>query len=450
MEEKILQLLKDRKFTEIKAILSETNPADLVEYLDAIPKNELLLIFRILPKELAAETFVEMDSDMQKHLISAFSDKELRDVVSELFVDETVEIIEEMPASVAKRIIAQADPQTRKEINQILAYPDDSAGSLITTEYVDLKKHITVADAFKHIKDTGPDKETIYTAYVTDIGRKLIGVVTAKELMLASPDETIEEIMDENVIFAYTTDDKETVVQMFDKYDFLALPVVDGEGRLVGIITVDDAIDVIQEEATEDIEKMAAIMPSDKTYLKTGVFSTFISRIPWLLFLMLSATFTGWIISSFENALAVETALIAFIPMIMNTGGNSGSQSSVTVIRGLSLGDIEFRDSLKVFFKEFRVSILCGVVLAVANYFKILLLDNLLLGSGISNTIAFVVSLTILTTVMFAKIVGCLLPIGAKKIGLDPTVMASPFITTLVDTISLLIYFAFANMILAL
>ncbi len=450
MEEKILQLLKERKFTEIKAILSETNPADLVEYLDAIPRNELLLIFRILPKELAAETFVEMDSDMQKHLISAFSDKELRDVVSELFVDETVEVIEEMPASVAKRIIAQADPQTRREINQILAYPDDSAGSIITTEYVDLKKHITVADAFRHIKDTGPDKETIYTAYVTDARRKLIGVITAKDLLLASPDQTMEEIMDENVLFAYTYDDKETVVQMFDKYDVLALPIVDGENRLVGIITVDDAIDVIQEEATEDIEKMAAIMPSDKTYLKTGVFSTFASRIPWLLFLMLSATFTGWIISAFESALAVQTALVAFIPMIMNTGGNSGSQSSVTVIRSMSLGDIEFKDSIRVFFKEFRVSILCGLVLSVANYIKIILLDNMLLGNGISNMIAFVVSLTILATVMFAKIIGCLLPIGAKKVGLDPTVMASPFITTLVDTVSLLIYFAFASALLSL
>ena len=450
MEEMILELLSKRHFTELKSILSELNPADLVEYLDAIPKNELLLVFRILPKELAAETFVEMDSDMQKHLISAFSDKELRDVVSELFVDETVEVIDEMPASVAKRIIAQADPQTRKEINQILAYPDDSAGSLITTEYVDLKKHITVADAFKHIKDTGPDKETIYTAYVTDSRRKLIGVVTAKDLLLSSLEQTIEEIMDENVIFAHTSDDKETVIQMFDKYDFLALPVVDNEERLVGIITVDDAIDVIQEEATEDIEKMAAIMPSDKTYLKTGIFSTFASRIPWLLFLMLSATFTGWIIASFETKLAIVPALMAFIPMIMNTGGNSGSQSSVTVIRSLSLGDIEFKDSIKVFFKEFRVSILCGIVLSVANYVKIMLLDNLILGSGISNMIAIVVSLTIFATVMFAKIVGCLLPIGAKKIGLDPTVMASPFITTLVDTVSLLIYFAFARAMLNL
>lgn len=450
MEEKILELLKERKFSQIKAILSEENPADLVEYLEAVPKNELLLVFRILPKELAAETFVEMDHDMQMLLISAFSDKELHDMLSELFVDDAVDIIEEMPASVAKRILAQADSQTRREINQILAYPENSAGSVITTEYVDLKKSFTVANAIKHIKETGPDKETIYTAYVTDSRRKLIGVVTAKDILLASPEQTVEEIMDDNVIFAYTTDDKELVAQMFEKYDFLALPVVDAEKRLVGIVTVDDAIDIIQEEATEDIEKMAAITPTDRTYLKTGVFETFKARIPWLLFLMLSATFTGWIITAFESALAVQAALIAFIPMIMNTGGNSGSQSSVTVIRALSLGDVEFADVFKVFWKEFRVSIICGAALSVANYIKIILLDNLLLGSGISNMVAIVVSLTILATVVFAKVIGCLLPMGAKKIGLDPTVMASPFITTLVDTVALLIYFTIASAILSL
>lgn len=450
MEEKILDLLSKRQFSQIKAILSEENPADLVEYLEAVPQNELLLVFRILPKELAAETFVEMDPDMQMLLISAFSDKELHDMLSELFVDDAVDIIEEMPASVVKRILAQADSQTRREINQILAYPENSAGSVITTEYVDLKKTLTVANAIKHIKETGPDKETIYTAYVTDSRRKLIGVVTAKDILLASPEQLVEDIMDDNVIFAYTTDDRELVAQMFEKYDFLALPIVDAEKRLVGIVTVDDAIDIIQEEATEDIEKMAAITPTDRTYLKTGVFETFKARIPWLLFLMLSATFTGWIITAFESALAVQATLIAFIPMIMNTGGNSGSQSSVTVIRALSLGDIEFSDVLKVFWKEFRVSFICGVALSVANYIKIILLDNLLLSSGISNMVAIVVSLTILATVVFAKVIGCLLPMGAKKIGLDPTVMASPFITTLVDTVSLLIYFTIASAILSL
>lgn len=450
MEEKILELLSAKKYTELKSILTEINPVDLVEYLEAIPKNELLLVFRILPKELAAETFVEMDSDMQVLLISAFSDKELTEMLSELFVDDTVDIIEEMPATVAKRILRQADAQTRREINQILAYPETSAGSIMTTEYIDLKKSMTVAEAFDRIRRIGFDKETIYTNYVTDGRRKLIGVVSAKDLMLADSNQTIEEIMDENVLFAFTTDDREEIVQMFDKYDVLALPVVDAENRLIGIVTVDDVIDVIQEEATEDIEKMAAILPTDKTYLKTGVIETFKTRIPWLIFLMLTATFTGWIISAFESALAVQSALIAFIPMIMNTGGNSGSQSSVSVIRSLSLGDIEFKDSLLVFFKEFRVSIVCGTVLAAANFLKIILLDNLVLGSDISYEIAFVVSLTILATVIFAKVVGCLLPIGAKRIGLDPTVMASPFITTLVDTVSLLIYFTIASALLSL
>lgn len=450
MEERILELLKEKKYTELKNILTDINPADLVEYLEAIPKNELLLVFRILPKELAAETFVEMDSDMQMHLISAFSDKELTEMLSELFVDDTVDIIEEMPATVAKRIIRQADAQTRREINQILAYPETSAGSIMTTEYIDLKKSMTVSEAFERIRKIGFDKETIYTIYVTDGRRKLIGVVSAKDLMLADSNQTIEEIMDENVLFAFTTDDREEIVQMFDKYDVLALPVVDAENRLIGIVTVDDVIDVIQEETTEDIEKMAAILPTDKTYLKTGVIETFKTRIPWLLILMLTATFTGWIISAFENALAVQSALIAFIPMIMNTGGNSGSQSSVSVIRSLSLGDIEFKDSLVVFFKEFRVSIICGVVLAVANFAKIMLLDNLVLGEAVSLSVAFVVSLTLVATVVFAKVVGCLLPIGAKKIGLDPTVMASPFITTLVDTVSLLIYFTIATLLLSI
>lgn len=450
MEETILELLENKSFGELKAVLSEANPADIVEYLEAVPKNQLILVFRILPKELAAEVFVEMDSDMQMLLVSAFSDKEIRDILAELFVDDAAGIIEEMPASVANRILKQADVQTRREINQILAYPEDSAGSIMTTEFFDLKKYMTVSDAFSRIRQIGLDRETIYTCYVTDGRRKLLGVVTAKELLLARPDQTIDEIMEDNVLSVTTKEDKETVIQLFDKYDMLAMPVVDGENRLIGIITVDDVIDVMQEETTEDIEKMAAIVPTDKTYLKTGIFETFKARIPWLLFLMLTATFTGWIITAFESALSVQSALIAFIPMIMNTGGNSGSQSSVTVIRALSLGDIEFKDSIRVFFKEFRVSIICGAVLAVANFIKIILLDNLLLSSGISYEISFVVSLTILTTVIFAKIVGCLLPIGAKKCGLDPTVMASPFITTLVDTVSLLIYFTIASALLSL
>lgn len=450
MQDKILELLESRKLSELKVLLSEENPADIVSYLENIPNNELIIVFRILPKELAAETFVEMDSDMQMLLISSFSDKELRDVLSELFVDDAVDIIEEMPASVAKRILRQADAQTRKDINLILAYPDDSAGSIMTTEYIALKRDMTVSEAFQKIRNVGLDKETIYTCYVTDSRRRLIGVVTAKDLLLSEPEQTLSEIMEENIIFAKTTDVKEDVIQTFEKYDMLALPVVDMEDRLIGIITVDDIIDVIQEENTEDIEKMAAISPSDKTYLKTGVFETVKSRILWLLVLMLSATFTGWIIMSFESALAVQATLVAFIPMIMNTGGNSGSQTSVTIIRALSLGDVEFKDVFKVFFKEFRVSLICGAVLSVANYLKIVLLDNLLLNGDVSNAVALVVSLTIFATVVFAKIVGCLLPIGAKKIGLDPAVMASPFITTLVDAVSLLIYFTIASMFLAI
>ena len=450
MQDKILELLESRKLSELKVLLSEENPADIVSYLENIPNNELIIVFRILPKELAAETFVEMDSDMQMLLISSFSDKELRDVLSELFVDDAVDIIEEMPASVAKRILRQADAQTRKDINLILAYPDDSAGSIMTTEYIALKRDMTVSEAFQKIRNVGLDKETIYTCYVTDSRRRLIGVVTAKDLLLSVPEQTLSEIMEENVIFAKTTDVKEDVIQTFEKYDMLALPVVDMEDRLIGIITVDDIIDVIQEENTEDIEKMAAISPSDKTYLKTGVFETVKSRILWLLVLMLSATFTGWIIMSFESALAVQATLVAFIPMIMNTGGNSGSQTSVTIIRALSLGDVEFKDVFKVFFKEFRVSLICGAVLSVANYLKIVLLDNMLLNGDVSNAVALVVSLTIFATVVFAKIVGCLLPIGAKKIGLDPAVMASPFITTLVDAVSLLIYFTIASMFLAI
>lgn len=448
MQDKVVELLESRKLSELKTLLSEENPADIVAYLENVPQNELILVFRILPKELAAETFVEMDSDMQMLLISAFSDKELREVLSELFVDDAVDIIEEMPASVAKRILKQADAQTRKDINLILAYPDDSAGSIMTTEYIALKRDMTVEEAFVKIRSVGLDKETIYTCYVIDSRRHLIGVVTAKDLLLSAPEQTVGEIMEEHVISSFTTDDKETVIQTFEKYDMLALPVVDTENRLIGIITVDDIIDVIQEENTEDIEKMAAILPSDKTYLKTSVFETVKSRIPWLVILMLSCTFTGWIILSFESALAVHAALIAFIPMIMNTGGNSGSQTSVTVIRALSLGDIEFKDVFKVFFKEFRVSLICGFVLSIANYLKILLIDNLLLGGEISNFVAIVVSLTIFATVIFAKIIGCLLPIGAKKIGLDPAVMASPFITTIVDAVSLLIYFTIASLIL--
>ena len=453
MEEKILELVGEKKYGLVKQLLSEMNPADVAAVFEEIPENEQPVIFRIMPKELAAEVFVEMDSDLQQRLIEGFSDAELRDVMNELFMDDTVDIIDEMPANVAKRILQQTDTKTRKMINQLLAYPDDSAGSIMTTEYIDLKKDMTVADAFERIRRIGVDSETIYTCYVTDAQRRLLGIVSAKDLMLNERSCIIGDIMDENIIHAHTLDDQEQVASLFEKYDMLTLPVVDKEERLVGIITVDDAIDVMQDEATEDIEKMAAILPSEHSYFKTGVFETFRARIPWLLLLMISATFTGAIISGFEAKLTVLPALIAFIPMLMDTGGNSGSQSSVTVIRSISLGDIEFRDIGKVLWKELRVSLVCSAVLVAVNFIKLLLVDHLLLHNFDAGRVlpeVITVSLTLFATVIVAKIIGCSLPILAKKIGFDPAVMASPFITTIVDAISLLIYFSMAGLLLGI
>jgi len=429
------------------------NPADLALIFEEVSEKDLPVIFRILPKELASEVFVEMDSDMQLLLIKAFSDAELRAVMDELFMDDTVDIIDEMPASVAKRILQQTDSETRSLINQLLAYPDYSAGSIMTTEYIDLKKDMTVAQAFDRIRKIGLDTEGIYTGYVIDSGRHLEGILSVRDLLLNPLDKCVGEIMDENVIFANTLDDKEMVAGMFDKYDILALPIVDKENRLVGIVTVDDAIDVLQEEASEDIEKMAAILPSEKTYLRTGVFETFRARIPWLLFLMISATFTGAIISMYENKLTLFPALIAFIPMLMGTGGNSGSQSSVTVIRALSLGDIEFKDIIRVIWKELRVSVVCGAVLCVVNLLKLYLIDFLLLhsfDSGREFAEMITVCITLFFTVIVAKLVGSTLPIVAKKIGLDPAVMASPLVTTILDAVSLFIYFAFAGAIIGI
>ncbi len=446
----IFELINSRKFAELKRELSEMHPADLIEIFEAIPERELPIVFRILPKELAADVFVLMDSEDKMHLVHSFSDKELKAVFDELFMDDAVDIIEEMPASVVKRILKQTDSQTRKTINQILAYPEDSAGSIMTTEYINLKKNMTVAEAFARIRKIGEDSKDLYVNYVTDSNRHLIGVITVKEMLLLNEETPIDEVMDTNVISVKTTDDKEEVAQLFDKYDFLTIPVVDNENRLVGIVTVDDAIEVIQEAATEDIKKMAAITPSDKPYLKVGVFSTFRARIVWLIVLMLSATITGMIITSFETALASQVVLTAFIPMLMNTGGNSGSQSSVTVIRGLSLGEIEFKDIFKVLWKEFRVSIICAIVLSCANFIKMLLIDIWLMNSDLSLMVAAVVCFSLFCTVVVAKLVGCVLPIFAKKIGLDPTVMASPFITTIVDILSLIIYFSLAQVILKL
>lgn len=450
-EEEIFTLIENRQFVKLKQILSDMHPADIAEILDGANERDIPVIFRVLPKELAAEVFVEFDSDKQELLVNAFSDSELREVLDELFMDDAADIVEEMPATVAKRILKNTDANTRRMINQLLAYPDDSAGSIMTTEYIDLKKNMTVDAAFDRIRKIGIDTETVYTCYVTDSRRKLIGTITLRDLLLNNRDSVIGDLMDENVAYANTLDDKEEVALMFDKYDMLALPVVDTEGRLVGIVTVDDAIDVIQEEASEDIEKMAAISPSEHSYFKTGVGETFKARIPWLLLLMISATFTGSIISSFESKLTVFPALIAFIPMLMDTGGNSGSQASVTVIRSISMGDIEFRDILKVIWKEIRVALLCSVTLASVSAVKMFLIDNLLLNNfdaGRALTEIIVVCVTLFFTVVVAKLVGCALPILAKKIGLDPAVMASPLITTVVDAISLMIYFGVSTLLL--
>lgn len=442
MTQKLTDLLTQRNFTQLKEILNEMNPADIAALLEDCSKEQALLMFRLLSKENAAETFVFFEGDTQERFIRSFSDTELHEVMDELYLDDTVDLIEEMPANVVTRILKHTDADTRKLINDMLRYPRDSAGSIMTIEFVDLKKTMTVEDAFKRIRRTGIDKETVYTCYVTDDFRHLEGVVTVKELLLSEYSETIENIMETNLISVHTMEDQEVVAQAFNKYDFLALPVVDAENRLVGIVTVDDALDVLQEENTEDIEKMAAITPSDRPYLKTNVWYTWKSRIPWLLLLMVSATFTGKIIQHYETALASVTALTAFIPMLMDTCGNAGGQASVTIIRGLSLNEISFKDTFKVMLKEFNVSILCGLTLAAANFIKLMVVDR------VSMPIAAVVCLTLICSVIFAKLVGCSLPILAKRLKFDPAVMASPFITTIVDAISLLIYFQIATLIL--
>lgn len=450
IETMLLSLLDEKKYASLRDILSTMNPADIAAVFEALEEDRLPLLFRLLPKELAAETFIEMESETQELLIAGFSDNELKEVIDELYVDDAVDLVEEMPANVVKRILRQADPEMRKMINEILRYPEDSAGSIMTTEFVTLRPHMTVEEAIKRIRRTGVDKETINNCYVTE-DKTLIGMISIRTLLLAEDDEVISDIMEPNVITVSTLTDKEEVAQMFSKYGFLALPVVDGENRLVGITTFDDAIDVMEEEATEDIEKMAAILPSDKSYMRSSVFSIWRNRIPWLLLLMISATFTGIIISRFETALAAQVALVGFIPMLMDTAGNSGSQSSVTVIRGISLSEIEFRDLPRILWKEIRVAVLCGICLAAATFVKILLIDRLLLGNAdVTAMVAFVVCITMAITVLAAKLVGCTLPLLASKIGFDPAVMASPFITTIVDALSLLVYFQVATMLLEL
>lgn len=444
LEKKIEELLAEKKYSEIKEVFAQMNGADISALFEEVPENKIPLLFRLLPKVLAAETFVEMEADAQKMLIQGFSDNELKDVFNELYLDDAVDIVEEMPANVVKRILANTDPDTRKMINEVLKYPDDSAGSIMTIEYVSLRLNMTVEEAIKRIRRTGVDKETIYTCYVTDENRVLLGNISIKTLLLADENDVIKDIMDTNFISAHTLEDQETVANKFNKYDLLAIPVVDDENRLVGIITFDDAIDVMQDEATEDIKKMAAIIPSDKTYFKTTVFETWKARIPWLLLLMVSATFTGMIITSFEDALAAYTVLTAYIPMLMDTSGNSGGQASVTIIRALSLEEIEFSDIFRVIWKESRVAILCGLTLSICNFVKLLLFDR------VTVQVALVVCITLAVTVLMAKIIGCTLPILAKKIGFDPAVMASPFITTIVDAISLIVYFRVASIFLGI
>ena len=437
----IVTLLEKRRYIDLRRILSEMIPADIATVFDEIDAKDIPLLFRMLPKELAADTFAYIDSDMQEKLILAFSDKELHDVIDELFMDDTVDIIEEMPANVVSKILKNVDVETRNLINELLNYPKDSAGSIMTTEYVALKPDMTVEQSFSHIRKVGVDKETIYTCYVID-NRKLVGLVSVKDLLIASYEDKIEDIMETNVISVHTHEDQEIVANMFNKYDFIAIPVVDKENRLVGIVTFDDAIDVIQEENEEDMEAMAAILPSDKPYMKTGIFETWKKRIPWLLLLMVSATFTGKIITHFEDALGAYVVLTAFIPMLMDTGGNAGSQSSVTIIRGISMDEIEFSDLLKVIWKEIRVAFMCGVTLAIAGFAKVIIVDH------VEITVALVVSITLCVTVLIAKFIGCSLPILVKKLGFDPAVMVSPFITTAVDAISLLLYFNVASALL--
>ncbi len=443
------KLLEEKKYVTLRKILEEEEPVDIGELLEELSLSQLLIVFRLLPKEPAAEVFVYLDGEVQEQLIRSFSDAELKEVLDELYMDDAVDMIEEMPANVVKRILRHASPEMRASINDLLKYPKDSAGSIMTTEYVDLKKDLTIRDAIRRIRRTGVDKETIYTCYVTDSDRVLQGTVSAKDLLLNESDTLIEDIMETSVISVSTLDDKEEVANQLSRYDFIAMPVVDGGGRLVGIVTVDDAIDVITEEATEDIEKMAAISPSDKPYMRTGVFETWKNRIPWLLILLISATFTGLIINANAAMLSTAIFLAAFIPVLMDTAGNTGSQAAVSIIRSLSLDEIDFSDIFMILWKEIRVGALCGVTLAVANFAKILLFDRLICGNeSITVMVAFMVSLTLFITVVFAKIIGCALPIITKRLGFDPAIMSSPFVTTITDTFSLLIYFAVAGALL--
>lgn len=436
--------LEQKQYVKMREWMSDLNVADIAAMIEELEEEQKLKVFRILPKDMAADIFSYLPIEVEQYIITSLSDKEAGNIIDNLMSDDAADLLEEMPANIVKKLLANASQETRRDINHLLRYPEDSAGSIMTVEFVDLKERQTVAQAIERIRKLGVDSETINICYVLDNQRKLKGTVALRYLLLTNPDEKIGDIMHENVISLHTLMDQEEVARQFQKYDFTAMPVVDNEDRLVGIITVDDVVDILQEEATEDMEKMAAIVPSDKPYMKTTVFEIWKKRIPWLLLLMISATFTGKIIASFENALSVYVVLTTFIPMLMDTGGNAGGQASVTIIRGLSLNEIEFSDTLKVLWKEIRVSILCGTTLAAANFVKLMLIDK------VSLTVSAVVCLTLIASVFLAKVVGCMLPIAAKKIGFDPAVMASPFITTIVDALSLLIYFQIATALLGL
>ncbi len=438
------ELLESRQYTKLRQTISEMNTVDIAAAMGEMEDEDSLKMFRILPKDMAADVFADLELDDQQYIIRSLSDREASNIIDNLMADDATDLLEEMPANVVKRILANASPETRADINHLLQYPEDSAGSIMTVEYVDLREDMTVTDAIERIRQKGVDSETINICYVVTKQKVLVGTVALRYLLIMKPDEVIGDIMNTNVISINTMTDQEEAARMFQKYGFTAMPVVDNESRMVGIITIDDVVDILEEEATEDIEKMAAIVPSDKPYPKVGIFETYKNRIPWLLFLMISATFTGAIITGFEDALSAYVVLTAYIPMLMDTGGNAGSQASVSIIRGLSLKEIEFEDIFKIIWKEIRVAVLCGLTLACANFLKLIFLDR------VTITVAAVICLTLLFVVLIAKLVGCCLPMLASKVGFDPAVMASPFITTIVDALSLLVYFNIATRMLHL
>lgn len=437
----IIDKLENKQFASLKPLLAELEPIDIAKIFEQVDDTKIALLFRLLPKDLASEVFVEMNSDDQQVLIKSFTDKELEYIVNDLFIDDTVDIIEDMPSNVVRRILSLSSPETRNTINKLLGFPKDSAGSIMTTELVTLRENMTVYEALKKIRKQALDKETIYTCYVTDDQKHLLGIVTAKDLILHEPTDIISSFMDENIIYATTKTDKEEVSNLLSKYDMIAIPIVDNENRINGIVTVDDAIDVIQEEATEDINKISAIIPTSKPYLQTSVWQLFLSRLPWLLILLLSATFTALIINTYESTLnSISTLLFACVPMLMGAGGNAGSQAAVTVIRALSLNELEFKDIFKVIWKEIRVALILSLTLSICCFIKLLLIDNLIFGYDYNIQLSFVVSLALFATIFIAKLIGCCLPLLAKKIKLDPAVVASPFITTTIDAISLIIF----------